>query len=154
MLIRSANSDDAQAFTDFLIELDWFSAIKNSTPEQVLATSARALDSDSDRVLVVAVEDEKILGYAHLVFMDVMFLSGPSAYLSELFVLPVARGRGIGTELLEHVIAGAKARKASRIMLNNDRERDAYERGFYAKHGFVERETMANFALKLTYVNE
>ena len=149
MILRSATSEDAQAFADFLIELDWFSAIKNSSPEQVLATATRALDSDSDRILVIAIEEGKILGYVHLVFMDVMFLSGPSAYLSELFVLPVARGRGIGTALLEHVIAGARERKASRIMLNNDRERDAYERGFYAKHGFVERETMANFALKL-----
>ena len=149
MILRSATSEDAQAFADFLIELDWFSAIKNSSPEQVLATATRALDSDSDRILVIAIEEGKILGYVHLVFMDVMFLSGPSAYLSELFLLPVARGRGIGTALLEHVIAGARERKASRIMLNNDRERDAYERGFYAKHGFVERETMANFALKL-----
>ena len=80
-----------------------------------------------------------------------MFLPGPSAYLSELFVLPAARGRGIGTELLEHVIAGAKTRKASRIMLNNNREKDSYERGFYLKHGFEERSTMANFSLKLTY---
>ncbi|MEY4348324.1 MAG: hypothetical protein RIS43_743, partial [Actinomycetota bacterium] len=61
---------------------------------------------------------------------------------------PAARGRGIGTSLLNHIIDEAKARKAARIMLNNDRERDSYERGFYAKHGFVERENMANFALK------
>ncbi|MEY4348195.1 MAG: hypothetical protein RIS43_614, partial [Actinomycetota bacterium] len=104
MILRSATSEDAQAFADFLIELDWFSGIKESTPAQVLETATRALDSQSDRVLVVAVEDDKILGYAHLVFMDVMFLSGPSAYLSELFVLPSARNHGIGTSLLNHII--------------------------------------------------
>ena len=149
MDIRPAHQLDARAFATFLIELDWFSYVQGKSFEEMLEVCERNLAVDSDRVLLVAVEGDVILGYANLVFNHTMWLPGPSGYLSELFIHPDARGKGVGTSLITSVIAAAKERNAYRIMLNNSRERDSYTRGFYVKHGFEERPEMANFVLKL-----
>ena len=149
MQIRPAHQLDARAFATFLIELDWFSYVKGKSFEEILQVCERNLAVESDRVLLVAVEGETILGYANLVFNHTMWLPGPSAYLSELFIHPEARGKGVGSALINAVIDAATQANAYRIMLNNSRERDSYTRGFYLKHGFEERPEMANFVLKL-----
>jgi GNAT superfamily N-acetyltransferase len=74
-----------------------------------------------------------------------LLLSGPEGYVSELFVAEGARGRGVGTRLIEAVEALARERGCSRLLLLNVRERESYERGFYAARGWQERPGVANF---------
>ena len=60
-----------------------------------------------------------------------------------------ARGQGIGSRLLEAVKAEAKRRGCSRLQLVNFRQRESYQRGFYAKAGWEERPDGASFVLYL-----
>ena len=64
-------------------------------------------------------------------------LSGLEAYLSNMYTLPGWRGRGLGTALVETIVAHLKATHVRRIWLH------ATEQGrpVYAKAGFVPSET-------------
>jgi GNAT superfamily N-acetyltransferase len=60
------------------------------------------------------------------------------------------RGQGIGSLLIEEVIKQAKRKDCSRLMVANNRNRLSYDKKFYKKNGFIEREHIANFILPLT----
>jgi GNAT superfamily N-acetyltransferase len=152
MIVRPATSADAHAIATFLSELNWFSGLKAKSIAEIETLVSTSLGRDNSQALIeIALIDDKVVGYVHIVLQNTLFLPGPSAYLSELFIHPEFRGQGIGTALLNKALTFAKENRAARVMLNNDRERDSYERGFYAKHGFAERENMANFVLKFSY---
>ncbi len=113
----------------------------------------RALETiiagDAHTLLVAAGDEGQLLGYAAVHWIPDLFLPGPEGYLSELFVDPDARGLGIGGALLDAIVSKARDRGCSRLQLINFRHRESYVRGFYAKHGWEERPTAANFALYL-----
>ena len=154
MIVRPATSADAHAIATFLSELNWFSGLKDKSIEDIETFVSESLSRDNSQALIeIALINDQVVGYVHIVLQNVLFLPGPSAYLSELFIHPGFRGQGIGSALLNKALNFADENRAARVMLNNDRERDSYERGFYSKHGFAERENMANFVLKISYVD-
>jgi GNAT superfamily N-acetyltransferase len=74
-----------------------------------------------------------------------LFMSGPEGYVSELFVRNGERGQGVGTQLLQVVRAEARSRGCSRLALTNLRHRESYQRQFYTKAGWSERNDAAQF---------
>lgn len=60
-----------------------------------------------------------------------------------------ARGKGIGASLVEAIRHEGKRLGATRLMLFNRRERESYLRGFYPKHGWIERTDTAFFMVEL-----
>jgi GNAT superfamily N-acetyltransferase len=82
-------------------------------------------------------------------YLPYFFLPGPEGYVSELFISAEARGQGIGTALLEQVIAEARRRGCARLSLINSRTRESYQRKFYEQHGWNERIEIAVFVLPL-----
>ena len=58
-------------------------------------------------------------------------------------------GRGLDTQLLESVKQEAQARGCTRLSLINLRDRESYQRGFYAKLGWQERPDAANFIFRV-----
>ncbi len=89
------------------------------------------------------------MGYAAVHWLPYLFMPGPEGFVSELFIDDEARGQGIGTKLLESVKQEAQARGCTRLSLINLRDRESYQRGFYAKLGWQERPDAANFILRL-----
>jgi GNAT superfamily N-acetyltransferase len=98
----------------------------------------------------VAENSGAILGYVSVHWLPYLFLTGPEGYISELFINEQARGKGIGTRLLEKVKEEGAKRGCSRLALINNRGRESYSRGFYEKQGWTERKEMANFIYKCT----
>ena len=92
----------------------------------------------------------QITAYASVHWLPYFILDGPEGYLSELFVHEQARGKGIGTLLLASVKKEARRRGCSRLLLENNRTRNSYLRGFYLKDGWEERTRMASFVFDLT----
>ena len=90
-----------------------------------------------------------MVGYAAVHWLPYLLLAGPEGYVSELFVRDSEQGKGVGTKLLEVVKREAEERGCSRLMLLNMRYRESYQRGFYKKLGWQEREDAANFVLQL-----
>jgi GNAT superfamily N-acetyltransferase len=61
----------------------------------------RILDPDSQIMCIVAEVEGKVYGFAHCVVHENTWETQAICYLEDLFVRPGARGRGVGTALLE-----------------------------------------------------
>ncbi|MCL6100822.1 MAG: GNAT family N-acetyltransferase [Bacteroidetes bacterium] len=153
MNIRKVKESDCNQLIDLLNDIGWFSEIlsrpKDLLKDKFLRDIGFCLKDDSHSLYVVEGPDNNILGYASVHWLPYLFLDGPEGYISELFIRREERGKGIGRKLLETIKEDAKRRGCSRLSLLNGRNRESYERNFYQKQGFIERDQMANFICKL-----
>lgn len=105
LTIRPAAPDDAETLHRFVVEL----AVYEREPDAVRATPRdfrEQLASEHPPFeAVLALEDGAPLGFA-LFFTNYSTWRGKRGmHLEDLFVLPEARGRGVGRALLEHLAA-------------------------------------------------
>ncbi len=153
IVIRPGVPEDAQAIAGILRELGWVEHMAAETPEQserrIAERITAYLNSDSHSLYIAATTDGAVAGYCAVHWLPYLLLAGPEGYVSELFIAASARGRGLGAYLLEQVAAEARRRGCSRLMLINNKVRESYQRSFYAKQGWRERENIANFILEL-----
>jgi len=150
--IRLANFEDAPQLASLLHEIGWFSAVQNETEAETTArlqTQLVQANPQSYTVLIAQNEAGQVVGYTAVHWLPYLILSRPEGYVSELFLAEAARGQGMGTELLTAVIQHAKQRGCCRLQLLNMRNRESYQRGFYAKLGWQERENAVNFVLPI-----
>lgn len=151
--IRRARRDDALRLAAFLKDLNHFHRLELLSLEQVAAQVERhlalCLADDSHSTYLAESADGALLGYANVHWLPYLFLPGPEGYVSELFVAEAARGQGVGTRLLATVKDEAAQRGCWRLGLLNMRDRESYQRAFYAKDGWVEREDAANFIFEM-----
>jgi ribosomal protein S18 acetylase RimI-like enzyme len=76
--------------------------------------------------------------YLHVPETEADEPKGPRAVITDLFVVPEARGRGVGSALLEHGVVHAREAGAPVLRLEV-MAANAAARRFYARHGWVER---------------
>lgn len=153
VIIQKAEEDDAAAIAVLLRQLGWFThfdtASAQDTADRVGCHMALCNADDSHSIYVAKNRVGDLVGYASIHWLPYMFLTGIEGYLSELFVAEHYRGKAVGRLLLEHIKTEAKDRGCSRLMLVTSRNRESYQRGFYAKQGWREREEVANFVCDL-----
>jgi ribosomal protein S18 acetylase RimI-like enzyme len=151
-MIRDAFNADTEALINLLGAIEAAKTVGRS-PAEVRARLERALPAAvaaKETIVLLSIgNDHSINGYCSVHIVPFLILAGPEAYLTELFIHPNARGLGIGTKLLEEAQKRAQQRGCSRLSLLNDRSIESYRRGFYAKHGWAQREDMANFVFPL-----
>ena len=153
MRLRKATIEDAEALASLLTEIGWFEVFENESLEEssqrVRAELELCLADDSHLVCVAQSEEGKIIGYISVHWLPYLFMRGPEGYVSELFVLDRARGRGVGRLLLQAVETAARSRGCTRMSLTNLRHRESYRRQFYVKAGWSERSDAANFIYEM-----
>jgi len=151
--IRKAEPADAAGIADVLRSPGLSPRIREEarevTLDRVAANLARCAADDSHLVLVAETPDGTITGYGAVHWLPYLFLTGGEGYVSELFIHHDFRGQGVGGQLLEAITQEARQRGCARLMLLNMRDRESYQRQFYAKRGWVERADAANFVLQL-----
>ncbi len=152
--IRSARVEDAPALSRLMRSLGWFGdlAAEDAATTTVRITGYLETLSGADgchTVLVVDAGDSGVIGYAAVHWVPYLFLTGEEGYLSQLFVEEAHRGLGVGTLLLDAVIAQARERGCSRLSVLTRASREAYKRGFYTSRGWIEREVMRNLLYEL-----
>lgn len=119
--IRALERASAQRFVGLMDAL----AADEPSPASILAIRI------ADGGLVVAVEDEAVVGFA-------MFRRVESrAYVEQLDVLPAFAGRGIGAALLDEVSRQARAAGLEGLSLSTFRE-VPWNAPYYRRLGFVE----------------
>jgi GNAT superfamily N-acetyltransferase len=103
-------------------------------------TWKRILDPDSAVMCIVAEVDGQVYGFANCVVHENTWETQPVCYLEDLFVVPSARSRGIGTALIEWLRNAMRAEGWARLywMTREDNEpaRRLYDR-FSLADGFV-----------------
>ncbi|MFI8977689.1 GNAT family N-acetyltransferase [Nocardia asteroides] len=143
----AGTSDDLAAAARLLVEFN--REFDEPAPEPGLLAAHLAeliAAGDTDVVLIgtpavgVAVLRARISTWAATVEVD----------LDEFYVVPGVRGRGLGSALLEGVLARARARGASFIGLSTS-EDDTAARRVYEKHGFACHEGATSGPLALYY---
>jgi len=103
--------------------------------EIILAEPARAR-------IYVARDDARIIAMAALHFTTSTAEGGKVAWFEDCIVRPEDRRKGIGQDLLEYVIAQARAEGALRVMLLTDGD-NASAQALYRKSGFRDSAMLA-----------
>jgi len=152
-VIEKATANDIPGIVKIIIEFQ----VEKSPSQDLEAISIGAagqlqacLDDPKKRSIYVARgADDKVLGYLVVHWIPFPALPGFEGYISDLIVASKARGQGLGRALLQAAEEEAKSNGATRLMLNNRKSADSYDRQFYAKLGFSERIEFANFVKSL-----
>jgi len=96
---------------------------------------ARIIASPEIGLIIVARQDNQVVGMVSLLYTVSTALGDRVALLEDMVVSPRVRGTGVGSRLLEHAIQLARLGGCKRITLLTDRTNDSAQR-FYQKHGF------------------
>jgi GNAT superfamily N-acetyltransferase len=152
--IRTVQHRDAEEIAGIIREVGWFDYLISESPALTAERIREYIDlclvaDECHSAFVAENEQQQVVGYISVHYLPYFFLPGPEGYISELFISLKARGQGVGTALLEHLIAEARKRGCVRLTLINSRTRDSYKRKFYEKHGWRERTEVAAFVLPL-----
>lgn len=94
------------------------------------------LDDPKRGFLLVAEVDGRSAGVAYVGMFWSLEHGGLSAWLDEFFVLPEFRGTGVGTALLEAVVADCRTLGCRAIDLEIDAEHERV-RSLYERHGWT-----------------
>jgi GNAT superfamily N-acetyltransferase len=135
MQITLANTADIPALCDLLSLL--FSQEADFEPNREAQRRGLALIINNPDIglIVVAREDNEIIGMVNLLYTVSTALGDRVAILEDMIVCPSARGSGVGSELLEQAIEFARCNGCKRITLLTDSTNQSAQR-FYQKHGF------------------
>lgn len=136
--IRSARRDDADTVFALLKQL-----AESYAPDRAAfdETFAFYLADDPSVLLLVAEDPEGVVrGYALTTINRLLYTNGRSAQLQELVVDDGARGRGIGTLLIESLEDACRARDVKQLTVPSRRSADFYERlGYRSTADFLKR---------------
>lgn len=148
--LRAAQPADAPALAALLQGIGWFDRFATGHPEAHADQLAPLLAPSPHQLQLVACDAQgQLIGYCAVHWLPIAILQGWEGYVSELFIADSARGSGVGSQLLDQVTAAARSRGCRRLWLVNNRQRDSYHRGFYARQGWQEQAQAARFVLDL-----
>jgi GNAT superfamily N-acetyltransferase len=133
-----AGPDDADALAR--LQADFNAEFESPCPTHAqLARRFRAILAGPAGYAVLAGSLRSPAGYGLVTLRPTIYSDGPLAVLDELYVRPEQRADGIGTAVLERVIAELRVRDGEEMHINVD-EVDTDTRRFYERHGFTNTE--------------
>lgn len=110
---------------------------KPLNPAALRVVYDRALASEA-QVYLCAVSGNSVVGFGSVTVKNNLWHEGCAANIDELVVDSEFRGQGIGTQLLEELVAIARKWRCGRVELDSAFHRkEAHQ--FYEKHGFENR---------------
>jgi GNAT superfamily N-acetyltransferase len=84
-------------------------------PEITQTTWSRFFDVAEPVQALVAEQDGRLLGLVHYLFHRATAMIEPNCYLSDLFTIQAARGKGVGRALIEAVYEQARLAGSTRV---------------------------------------
>jgi GNAT superfamily N-acetyltransferase len=118
LAIRVATQGDFEAWSVLWAGYNTFYGRHGATAlaaEITNMTWARFFDAYEPVNALVAELDGQLVGLVHYVFHRSTTLIAPTCYLQDLFTSEAARGRGVGTKLIEAVYAKAREAGSPRV---------------------------------------
>ena len=134
-----AEPDEAEAVARLLIAFrndfygrDW------PSDNSILASVERLIETtDTEFLLGSPDDDAPPAAVAQLRFRHSVWMAAPDGWLEDLYVLPDARRRGLGTAMVSLVLARARERGARRVELDVTEDNEV-ARAVYRQAGFSE----------------
>ena len=138
-MFRAARESDLPAIVAMLAD-DALGAAREQLADPLhegYRAAFAAIDEDANQLLLVAEQDDAIVGSLQLFFLPGLSYQGAwRAQVEAVRVAAPLRGKGIGRRMMLHVIALAKARHCHLMQLSTHKSRaDAHR--FYETLGFV-----------------
>ena len=131
--IRTATLDDLGAVVGLSVNGDASASL--ALPEHYLA-AFEAISADANNELIVADMNDEIVGTLQLTFVPgLSYEGGVRVHVEGVVVSSKHRNRGIGTQLMKHVISDARQRGCCLVQLMAPKWRSEVHR-FYQKLGF------------------
>ncbi len=110
--------------------------IGGDTISQEYVDAFAAMQKQGNNNMLLAEQDGRIVGALHLAFVPGLSRRGTTrAIIESVRVASDARGQNIGTAIMKHAIAEAKAGGAKMVQLTSDKRR-ARAHLFYRRLGF------------------
>ena len=113
--VRPATSDDATTILGFIRALAEYEKLSNAVVATEDDIRRHLFGSRPAADVLICELDGRPVGFALFFLNFSTFLAKPGVYLEDLFVLPEARGRGVGKALLTAVARLAVERDAGRL---------------------------------------
>ena len=136
--IRQAAAGEAEQLLA-LVRAYWeFEALPGYDRRAVLRQLRRMLAAPAHAAAWLAADDEGPVGYLLAVYVYSLEHLGLTAEIDELYVLPRARGAGVGGRLLAAAEAEFAARGCTNVSLQLGRDNEA-ARAFYGRRGYGPR---------------
>ena len=146
-MIHIDRDDPARADVHELLTEHLADMFATSPAESVHALDHSALSAPAI-TFWTAREDGKLWGCGALKLLDSAPRSGSHGELKSMRTTASARGRGVATLILRHVLDNARARDLERLYLETGSEDYfAPARRLYARHGFTECSPFADYVL-------
>ena len=143
--IRSALPSDEAAWRQLWRGYCDFYGVSNMPDEVTNRTWKRILDPDSAVMCIVAEVDGAVYGFANCVVHENTWETQPVCYLEDLFVLPAARGHGIGRALIEWLRNSMRAEGWARLYWHT-RQDNARARRLYDQ--FAEADDFVRYVIR------
>ena len=137
MIIREAAREDLPAIVALLHEDVIREIDESQAPPEAYAAAFDEITADLHQQLLVGELDGEVVATAQLTWVrHLTYLGGLMCQVESVRVRSDRRGRGIGRELMEHVVDLARSRGAARVELTTNAKRER-AREFYGRLGFV-----------------
>jgi GNAT superfamily N-acetyltransferase len=135
--IREARSEDLEAVVALLREDVIREVDESEVPASAYQEAFEEIRADGHQQLLVGELDGVVVATAQLTWVrHLTYVGGLMCQVESVRVRSDLRGRGLGRELMEHVIGLARSRGAARVELTTNARRER-ARAFYADLGFV-----------------
>jgi GNAT superfamily N-acetyltransferase len=133
--IREASDKDIPVILELLYDLGRSKPQKDSDVDAFRKLITKYLTDSDKQILVVVLDDVKIIGMASMMFLPRLNRTTLEMYIPELVVLEKYHNQGIGKKLINSCIVLAKEKKCHRIRLESGNQRKESHQ-FYKHLGF------------------
>ena len=133
--IREASDKDIPIILGLLYDLGRPKPQKDSDVDTFRKLITKYLTDSDKQILVVVLDDVKIIGMVNMVFLPRLNRTTLEMYIPELVVLEKYHNQGIGKKLINSCIVLAKEKKCHRIRLESGNQRKESHQ-FYKHLGF------------------
>lgn len=113
--IRPATLED---FDQLLVLFRQLWPTKTIVPDRLRGVFKRVIETPYKQYFC-ATDADRVVGLGAISYKDNLWQEGVIAYVEELVVDEARRGKGIGTQLLDHLVGLAQARGCRRIELDS-----------------------------------
>ena len=113
--IRAAAREDVPAILGFIEQLADYERLRHEVQASVAALDETLFGAHPAAEVIIASIDARDVGFALFFQTYSTFLARPGLHLEDLFVVPDARGAGVGRALLARLAAIAETRACGRL---------------------------------------